>query len=371
MNSILLLIKSSKKITSSFSNIGLIINHKFTEMKKVKKAILLSVSCMALLNAQAQLKVLSDGSTTIGGGNSPFPYTSTKLSVNGSASVKSTFEVMNLNNTTSAWGGPIRFVPNNLSGINHVIVDNGVNELILYPGLINANSTRHVLIAGGLNVSGYSALAGGGYFSDERLKTNIVSLEGSLDKVMRLRGVQYSWAENVTVKSGEQSISLTEGLPKGPQIGFIAQEVEKVLPEVVKETTLGYKALEYHTLTALLVNAMQEQQAKIDELSNRLREISEQQANGSSSNEEVRLGQNYPNPFNARTVIEYDLPEKYRKAELYITTLQGEKISAIPLEAGMQKKVEISSEQMKSGIYLYSLVSEGMVLTSRQFVIAK
>ncbi|MNE53236.1 hypothetical protein D3C80_1479480 [compost metagenome] len=189
---------------------------------------------------------------------------------------------------------------------------------------------------------------------------------------MRLRGVQYTWAENVVVKSGDQSISLTEGLPKGPQIGFIAQEVEKVLPEVVKETSLGYKALEYHTLTALLVNAIQEQQAKIEELSNRLREISEQQANGSSPNvEEVRLGQNYPNPFNTRTVIEYDLPEKYRKAELYVTTLQGEKIIAISLEAGMQKKVEISSEQLKSGIYLYSLVSEGTVLTSRQFVISK
>lgn len=340
-------------------------------MKKVTKAVLLTVSCMALFNAQAQLKVLSDGNTTIGGGNSSFPYSTTKLSINGSASVKSTLEVMNLSNTTSAWGGQIRFTCNNLSGINHAIVDNGVNELILYPGLNNANSTRHVLIAGDLNVSGYSTLAGGGYFSDERLKTNIVSLKGSLDKVMRLRGVQYNWAENVAIKSGDQSISLTEGLPKGPQIGFIAQEVEKVLPEVVKETTLGYKALEYHTLTALLVNAMQEQQEKIDDLSNRLREISEQQTNGSSSNEEVRLGQNYPNPFNTRTVIEYDLPEKYRKAELYVTTLQGEKISSIALEAGMQKKVEVSSEQMKSGIYLYSLVSEGTVLTSRQFVISK
>ncbi|MNJ83720.1 hypothetical protein D3C87_11420 [compost metagenome] len=341
-------------------------------MKKVKRAILLSVSCMALFNVQAQLKVLSDGSTTIGGGNSPFPYTSTKLSINGTASLKSSIDIMNLNNANTGWGAQLRFTRNNLTGINHTIVDNGVDELILYPGFSNATSARHVLIAGGLNVSGYSALAGGGYFSDGRLKTNIVPLEGSLEKVMRLRGVQYTWAENVVVKSGDQSISLTEGLPKGPQIGFIAQEVEKVLPEVVKETSLGYKALEYHTLTALLVNAIQEQQAKIEELSNRLREISEQQANGSSPNvEEVRLGQNYPNPFNTRTVIEYDLPEKYRKAELYVTTLQGEKIIAISLEAGMQKKVEISSEQLKSGIYLYSLVSEGTVLTSRQFVISK
>lgn len=340
-------------------------------MKKVKKAILLSVSCMAFFNAEAQLKVLSDGSTTIGGGNSPFPYTSTKLSINGSASLKSSLDIMNLSNTGATWGGQIRFTTNNLTGINHTIIDNGANELILYSGYNNSNSTRRVTIVGGLNVSGYSALAGGGYFSDERLKTNIVSLEGSLEKVMRLRGVQYTWMENISVKSGDQSFPITEGLPKGPQIGFIAQEVEKVLPEVVKETSMGYKALEYHTLTALLVSAMQEQQEKIEELSNRLREISQQQSNGSSANEEVRLGQNYPNPFNTRTVIEYDLPEKYKKAELYVTTLQGEKISAIPLEAGMQKKVEISSEQMKSGIYLYSLVSEGMVLTSRQFVIAK
>lgn len=333
-----------------------------------KRSILVIAACMAMSAANAQLKVLQTGKVTLGGGNSPFPYTHTALSINGSASLKSSLEVMNLNNAATGWGGQIRFTANNLSGINHVITDNGVNELILYPGLNNGSSSRHVQIYGGLNVTGYSALAGGGYFSDERLKTNITPLEGSLDRIMKLRGVQYNWDRTVTVMSGDQKVSLTEGLPTGTQIGFIAQEMEKVVPEVVNESTIGYKTLEYHTLTALLVNAMQEQQKQIEQLESKLSML---QAGEVASGSAVRIGQNYPNPFDGKTVIEYDLPEGYGQAELMITDLQGKKQFSLPLETGSAKKIEVSSEQLAEGIFIYSIVSKGEVLASRQFIVTK
>jgi hypothetical protein len=339
-------------------------------MKTMKKSVLVLASCMAIAGAHAQLKVLQTGNTTIGGGNSPFPYSNTRLSVNGSVSMKSSLELINLNNTNTGWGAQIRFTPNNLTGINHTIVDNGVNELIIYPGFNNGNATRHVQVYGGLNVSGYSALAGGGYFSDQRLKANIAPLNGSLDKIMQLRGVTYSWKKDVTITSGDQNISLTEGLPEGQQIGFIAQEVEKIIPEIVKETSLGYKALEYHTLTALLVNAMQEQQAQIKLLENKIEQLNQRDWSSSATND-IRLGINYPNPFDKTTVIAYSLPATYAQSELYITDLQGKLIFSLPLETGTDNKVEVSSDRLENGIYLYSIVSNGTVLITKQFVVSK
>ena len=84
------------------------------------------------------------------------------------------------------------------------------------------------------------------YTSDASLKTNVYSLENSLEKVMNLEGVSFNW------KDGGKS-----------SIGLIAQDVEKVLPEVVN-TDNGLKYIDYGKLTALLIEAIKEQQKEIE-----------------------------------------------------------------------------------------------------------
>jgi hypothetical protein len=98
-------------------------------------------------------------------------------------------------------------------------------------------------------------------FSDKRLKTDIKSTEGNLDKILSLNPVEYTWKE---------------GPRKGvKEIGLIAQEVEEIVPEVVRvqsrhdnETGDGieYKQVDYEHLVSTLIGAMQEQQKQIDEL---------------------------------------------------------------------------------------------------------
>ena len=56
----------------------------------------------------------------------------------------------------------------------------------------------------------------------------------------------------------------------GHDVGIIAQEVEKVLPEVVETRENGYKAVKYEKLTALLIQAVNEQQQTIEQLTNRI-----------------------------------------------------------------------------------------------------
>ncbi len=91
---------------------------------------------------------------------------------------------------------------------------------------------------------------GGGSWADSsdiRLKKNIKPLQGSLDKLLQLRGVNYEW------KEPEKQGNLT-----GTQIGMIGQDVEKVFPEWVGTDLGGYKTLGFRGFEALTVESLRE-----------------------------------------------------------------------------------------------------------------
>jgi hypothetical protein len=115
---------------------------------------------------------------------------------------------------------------------------------------------------GDLHVDG-DVIAFSTTISDKRLKDNVSTIENPLDKIKALRGVEYDW---------------NSGSRKGKRdLGLIAQEVEKVIPNIVHEHELPllnddeddktlYKTVDYEKLTAVLIEGMKEQQSQIDEL---------------------------------------------------------------------------------------------------------
>jgi hypothetical protein len=100
--------------------------------------------------------------------------------------------------------------------------------------------------------------------SDERLKLDIVPLTGALDRLLQLRGVTYAW--NTTVAP-----EVTQALDNAPQIGFIAQEVEQVFPQWVRENGDGYKHLSLRGFEALATEALRDLRAEVEELRERVR----------------------------------------------------------------------------------------------------
>ena len=99
------------------------------------------------------------------------------------------------------------------------------------------------------------------YASDARLKTNVVAIDGALDKVEAIRGVTYDWNEK-----GQEL-----GLGTEHQVGVIAQEIEAVLPQLVVDSAHeGFKTVKYDKLTALLIEAVKELSAKVKTLEARL-----------------------------------------------------------------------------------------------------
>lgn len=95
--------------------------------------------------------------------------------------------------------------------------------------------------------------------SDERLKTNICSLACGIDRVSLLNPVTYTWKDE---KNG-----------KGGQIGFIAQEVEKVVPEAVFKTSDDDYGFNDRPLVALLTKTIQEQEVRITKLEKLVQEL--------------------------------------------------------------------------------------------------
>ena len=87
------------------------------------------------------------------------------------------------------------------------------------------------------------------YSSDARLKTNVHRIENAYDKLVRLNGVSYN-----RIDTGRR------------EYGLIAQEVEDVLPEVVLTDHNGYKSVDYSKIVPLLIEALKEQQQKIERL---------------------------------------------------------------------------------------------------------
>lgn len=95
--------------------------------------------------------------------------------------------------------------------------------------------------------------------SDERLKDNIEVISNPIEKVQQLKGVTWDWND----KASEIQHSL-------PNVGVIAQDVEKVLPQLVKDRDNGYKGVDYDKIVGLLIEAIKDQQTQIDELKSKI-----------------------------------------------------------------------------------------------------
>ncbi len=102
------------------------------------------------------------------------------------------------------------------------------------------------------------------FVSDRRVKQDIAGIGDALSGVLALRGVTYRYR---TAEYPEL------GLSNEPQIGFLAQELEQVYPEVVATRKDGFKAVNYSLLVPVLVEAIKQQQAMIEDLRTQISEL--------------------------------------------------------------------------------------------------
>lgn len=264
-------------------------------------------------------------------------------------------------------------------------------------------------------VYGSSSSSGGGYavyasgdmaytgsiidVSDQRLKKDIKDFDG-LATILKLRPRTYEFRRDEFAHMN---------LKVGKQFGFIAQELQEVLPEAVSEemhphissTDTGlvseitpYLGIQPMQLLPILTRAIQEEHEIVEEqntrirhleqenqaLRNRLTDLEEQmrtlQGSGAGENGPVllssaRLDQNFPNPYDEQTAIHFFIPETVTKAELQIINAEGRLIRSIAIDARGESQQVLEARALQAGSYFYALVLDGAPVATRQMLLLK
>ena len=246
--------------------------------------------------------------------------------------------------------------------------------------------------------------------SDSLLKQDIKPLTGSLEKIMNMRGVTYRYKDransiNPTEESFSYQTSTSEnrkkssainGVPKlDPailkrieeedknlnHIGLLAQEVEKIAPEVVRTSIDGTKAIAYTELIALLIEGIKEQQTQIDNLSTQLKASLAPVKSAASmpdgktgiltGNLLATLYQNTPNPFSQSTQIKYYLSKEISQALLCIYDINGKQLRQITLYERGESSLTLHGSELAAGIYLYGLIADGQQVDVKRMVLTE
>ncbi|GAA4448763.1 hypothetical protein GCM10023092_01850 [Rurimicrobium arvi] len=208
-------------------------------------------------------------------------------------------------------------------------------------------------------------------FSDQKLKKDIQQLSEGLSVIAKLKPSTYHF------RTDEYAFL---NLPGEKQYGFIAQELETVLPEAVKQlaitekdnTRFEYKAVNYTMLIPVLTAAIKEQQEQIEQLrkdlaaatsaTNAVPEV-KQTINGAF------LSQNTPNPFTQTTTISYQLPTDAKTAAIGVYDLNGKELKLYDLGAERAGSVTIDGGSMQPGMYVYTLLLNGVPHETKKMVL--
>ncbi len=182
----------------------------------------------------------------------------------GTTSPSNTLHVENSGNLVTRWTGGSTFslYQNNTDGsvifsANHGNASPvGVEKRFIWQ--MAGGTSKMKLDDGNLTVSGDVVAYGSP--SDKRLKENIKPVKSALDKVSKLQGVTFDWKD----KKQDKAYDPDQGWKH--DIGFIAQDVQKVVPELVRENDNGMLSMRHQGMAPILLEAIKELKAEIEEL---------------------------------------------------------------------------------------------------------
>ena len=163
--------------------------------------------------------------------------------------------------------------------------------------------------------------------------------------------------------------------------GLAADQLRNVYPELVYEDGNGNLSINYIEMIPLLVQSINELSAKIEELENGNNDddfvlMSKERGNATDINEVdetevLSLSQNRPNPFSESTTIEVTVPESTRTAAIFIYDMSGKQEKQISISERGKVSVSVTSEGLTPGMYLYSLIADGKVVSTRKMILTK
>jgi len=233
-----------------------------------------------------------------------------------------------------------------------------------------------------LDVNGSIFSSGNYNGSDIRYKKEINPIIGALDKIKMLQGTTYKMRHEEFPN---------KNFMKGMQYGYIAQDLEKVIPELAKKGSDGYYGVNYVALIPILSEAVKELDNELTILRTELaskdeeiikinaelqairNEIKGLSSSGSFSDKNgYELLQNTPNPTGSFTSIRYKMPRElnFNNATINIYDLTGKMIESYRLNDN-NGELRINVTNLISGTYLYDLLIDGRQIDLKKMVVIK
>lgn len=238
--------------------------------------------------------------------------------------------------------------------------------------------------------------------SDKKLKENIKDISNSTALLL----INNLMPKTYNYNTGNYP---SMNLSQSNQYGLIAQDVETVLPELVKDVIhpatkdkrgniihqeVSYKALNYTGLIPIIIGAVKEQQHTIDSLKdvidqrlsalkNRVNtccgsfnsyktdpnaENTNYQTVNLSNLQTIILDQNTPNPFAEQTTISYFLPDNIKTAAIIFYNAEGREINRAEIATRGKGAINVYAQDLSSGIYSYTLIADGKVTDTKRMV---
>jgi hypothetical protein len=243
-----------------------------------------------------------------------------------------------------------------------------------------------------LEVEGSASKTTSGYWStnsDSQIKTDITDIFNAKQVILNLHPVKFKYTEEHKAHCGGV-------IEDRFYYNFIAQEYMNVFPDDVKltyyDTTLTTQILQINTYSSFIIaiKALQEviaenqaQQTTIDSLINVLNQINYESPLNKNSDifntgsntfnsrniEGAILYQNEPNPFSINTKIKYFLPKQVSQAQLLIFDMQGALIKTYHILSREQGNTIVTSGELNAGMYIYTLVADGIEVDSKRMIL--
>ncbi len=242
--------------------------------------------------------------------------------------------------------------------------------------------------------------------SDLILKENIVPISNALNTISQLQPKTFNFK---TTEYPDMN------LPTGSKFGLIAQEVETIVPGLVKNVVhpatydsamnivndaFNYKSVDYEGFIPILIQAVKElgqQNSQKDSLlqgmNDRLTQLEAMFTQCCNSNNKtlvnpngnditvsevelenrlaVVLDQNVPNPFAENTVINYFIPDEIKYAQIIFSDNYGKIIKTVDINNSGYGMLKVYAANLSSGIYTYSIIIDGKVMDTKKMVCTK
>lgn len=341
-------------------------------------------------HATGYSNVNGDGNTSLGsgagssnttGGNNTYVGMSAGLSITNGMSntiLGYTAGLLNTSGNRNVFVGNAAGITN--TGSDNVFIGNEAGSFMSVSGklVIHNTSSAQPLLYGDfasyqlgigttalgtytLSVNGDAFATGMWLSSDRRFKENEKPLTGALEKLTNVQGVSYRFKKDETARARNFSA--------GDQLGFIAQDLQKTFPELVKENSDGYLAVNYSGMIPVLVEAIKELKAEVNSLKMQPGNPTDEK----DAHLKVELGgpsleQNHPNPFSQETLIRYTLPDGI-SSSLHIFDLTGKQIKVFENLRTGKNEVSISAASLSPGLYHYCLVVNGEIVATKKMLL--